>query len=62
MIPLVTFVTAFQRKFNAFAAQQAMPIAKEGIEKMAPTIGTVGKEVAKGIKEGLEEADTKDAE
>lgn len=27
----------------------------EGIEKMAPTVGNVAKEVAKGIKEGINE-------
>ena len=31
-----------------------MKALQEGIEKMAPTIGTVGKELAKGIKEGKE--------
>ena len=43
-----------------------MSLAQEGIEKMAPTIGgsagTIGKEIAKGIKEGLKEDGTKDAE
>ena len=49
-----------------------MPVAQEGIEKMAPTIGKAGasiakemapvygeaaKEIAKGIKEGLKELD-----
>ncbi len=27
-----------------------MPVTKEGLEEMAPTLGEVGKEIAKGIK------------
>lgn len=37
----------------AFTIQQEMPIAKEGIDTMAPTFGNVAKEIAKGIKEGI---------
>lgn len=48
-----------RREITAFTAQQIMPVAQEGIEKMTPTIGsaagTIGKEIAKGIKEGLKE-------
>lgn len=32
-----------------------MPVAKEGLEKMAPSMGTAAKEITKGIKEGLED-------
>lgn len=32
-----------------------MPVAQEGIEKMAPTIGKVEAEVAKGISKGIKE-------
>ena len=32
-----------------------MPIAKEGIDEMAPTIGNAAKEIAKGIKKGLKD-------
>ena len=71
MIALMLFITAKRRSIMAFSAQQAMPVAQEGIEKMAPTIGKAGaniakemtpvygdiaKEVAKGIKEGINEA------
>ncbi len=48
-------LTCHRREINAFYAQQQMPIAKEGIEKMAPTAGVAAKEVAKGIKEGLKD-------
>lgn len=51
------FMVAKGRHIFAFQAQQVMPIAKEGIEKMAPSVGGAAKEVAKGIKEGLNEAD-----
>lgn len=62
--------SAFGRHILAFNAQSVMPVAQEGIEKMAPTIGKaagtiataaapaygeVAKEIAKGIKEGLKD-------
>lgn len=43
------------REINAFFAQQRMPIAKESIEKVAPSAGVAAKEIAKGIKEGLKD-------
>ena len=49
---IVTFI-AHRREIVTFTTQQVMPVAKEGIEKMAPTAGVVAKEVTKGIKEGL---------
>ena len=69
------FVFAKRREILAFQAQQVMPVAQEGIEKIAPTLGKAGasiakemtpvygeaaKEIAKGIKEGLNEADKKE--
>ena len=30
-----------------------MPLAKEGIEKMAPTVGSAAGEIAKGITSGI---------
>ena len=64
--------TAHRREILAYTTQQVMPVAQEGMEKMAPTIGKVGatitktiapaygevaKEISKGIKEGINEAD-----
>lgn len=64
-----------RRSIMAYTMQQTMPVAEEGIEKIAPTIGKAGasiakemapaykevaKEVAKGIKEGINEADKKE--
>ena len=43
------------REINAFYAQQQMPVNKESIEKMAPSVGVAAKEITKGIKEGLDE-------
>lgn len=48
---------AKRREITAFMAQQAMPIAKEGMDEMAPHIGKAAKEISKGIKEGINEAD-----
>ena len=70
MISFSIYRVAKRREIIAFGAQQVMPVAEEGIEKMAPTIGKVGgeiaknmapvygeiaKEISKGIKEGLKE-------
>lgn len=33
--------------------QQTMSLAKEGIEKMAPTVGNAAGEIAKGITNGI---------
>ena len=55
MVPLVLFPIAFARDINAFNAQGAIPVAKEGIEEMTPTVSNAAKEITKGIKEGLED-------
>lgn len=52
---LMLFMTAHSRQITAYMAQQQMPVAKEGIEKMAPTAGVVAREISKGIKEGLKD-------
>ena len=61
MISGFIFLISKRREIATFATQQTMPIAKEGVEKMAPTIGkaagTISKDIAKGIKEGINEAD-----
>lgn len=59
MIALSVYFIAKRREIAAFSTQQIMPVAKEGIEKMNPTIakarGEIAKEIARGIKEGLKE-------
>ena len=76
MIAGSIYMTTRQREILSFHTQQVMPVAQEGIEKMAPTIGKAGasiakemapaygemaKEISKGIKEGLSK-DSKDDE
>lgn len=70
MIAGSIYFVAKRREILAFSAQQVMPVAQEGIEKFAPTIGKAGasiakemapvygdmaKEISKGIKEGLKD-------
>ena len=61
MIAGSIYMVTKRREIMAFSAQQVMPLAQEGMEKMAPTVGnavgTIGKELAKEIKEGINEAD-----
>ena len=67
-------LTSKRRNIMAYTMQQTMPVAQEGIEKMAPTIGKAGasiakemapvygeiaKEIGKGIKEGMKDEDKK---
>ena len=47
--------TSHMREITAFTIQQTMPVAKEGIEKIAPAAGKVAKEIVKGVKEGLKD-------
>ena len=48
-----------RREIMAYTVQQVMPVAKEGTDKISPTIakatGNIAKEVTKGIKEGLKD-------
>ena len=53
------FMFAKRREILAFQAQQVMPVAKEGIDEMSPTIGKAAGEIAKGIKNGLKDEDNK---
>lgn len=52
----VLLLIAHKREITAFTAQQVIPVAKEGINEMSPTIGNAAGEIAKGIKKGLNEA------
>lgn len=53
MISFSIFMIAKRRHILAFTAQQAIPVVKEGIDEMAPTLGNAAGEIAKGIKKGL---------
>ena len=49
------YAVANGREINSFYSQQQIPVAKEGIEKMAPAVGNAAEEIARGIKEGLKD-------
>lgn len=55
MIAGSIYMFSKRREIAAFTAQQVMPVAKEGIDEMAPTIGNAVGEIAKGIKKGLKD-------
>lgn len=61
MISGSIYMFAKRREITAFTAQQVMPVAQEGIEKMAPTVGnaagSIAQGITKGIKEGLKDSD-----
>ena len=43
---------AYRRSIMAFGVQQTMPIAQEGMEAIAPSLGKVTEEITKGISRG----------
>lgn len=53
MISFAIYMVTKQREIAAFGSQQIMPVAQEGMETIAPSIGNVAKEISKGIKEGI---------
>lgn len=70
MISGSIYLMTKRREIMAYSMQQVMPIAKEGLEDIAPTVAKVGKEmieemapaygkvakeVSKGIKEGMKD-------
>lgn len=59
MISGAIFMFAKRREITAFTAQQVMPVAQEGIDKMSPTIGNAAGAIAKGIKDGLKDDNNK---
>lgn len=54
------FLLANRRSLLAYGAQSSVPVAKEVIEEVSPSIGKVAKEVTKGVKEGLNEEANKE--
>lgn len=57
MIAGSIYMFAKRREITAFSVQQVMPVAQEGMEKMAPSMGNVAKEITKGVKEGLKDSE-----
>ena len=46
------YFIAYRRNITAFTVQQTMPIAQEGLQEIAPTLGKVSEEISKGIRKG----------
>ena len=59
-VGVVIMVIAHRREITAFTMQQVIPVAKEGIDEIAPTIGNAAGEIAKGIKKGINDANKED--
>lgn len=56
MVSFAVYMFAKRREIMAFTVQQTMPVAQEGIEKMAPTIGNATGTIAHGITKGIKDA------
>lgn len=52
---IIRFLIGNRREIMAYTTQQVMPVTKESIEEIAPTIGNAVGEIAKGIKKGLKD-------
>ena len=55
MISGFIYLFTKRREMLAFTAQQVIPVAKEGISEIAPTVGNAVGEIAKGITSGIKE-------
>ena len=53
MISISIIAYAKRRHILAFEAQQVMPVAQEGIEKISPTIANAAGSIAKSISQGI---------
>jgi hypothetical protein len=75
IISVMVFVSAKRREILAYHMQGMMPVGKEALEdmqptvskvskkhmeEMAPAIGELAKEVTKGVKEGLKDDEKED--
>ncbi len=48
---MIRFVIPNQRQIMAYKLQQMIPLTKEGVEEMTPTMKKVASEITKGIKD-----------
>lgn len=55
LVAIFLFVIAKRREIEAFNTQQSMPVAKEAVEEITPTIGKAAKEISKSVKKGLKD-------
>ena len=64
MIGGIMLFVGYQREIKAFTTQQAMPVVKETVKDVTPTVasaaGSIAKEVSKGIEEGKSEIHKED--
>ena len=51
----IMLIVAHRRGIVAYQTQQAMPVIKEGVEKITSTIAKSAEDVAKGISRGIKE-------
>ena len=49
MFGIAIAIIPFRRSIMAYEAQQVMPVAQEGIEKLGPSVGKVAGDIAKEI-------------
>lgn len=56
MAGAISMVIAHRREITAFTVQGTMPIAKEGMDAIAPTLGNVAQSISKGIEKGKMQA------
>lgn len=59
MMGISTYMFSKQRGIMAYQAAAGMPIANEATEKIAPSLGKIGEEVAKGIARGKDDGRNK---
>ena len=63
-IGVMILFMAHRREIVAFTTKQVMPVAKEGINEITPTIGNAmenfAEHISKGIKKGLKDEDNKE--
>ena len=64
MVGGILMLVSHKREITAYTTQQAMPVVKETVNDVTPTVanaaGSIAKEVSKGIAEGKEEAKKKE--
>lgn len=52
----MVYLITIRREVAAFTAQQMMPVAQEGIEKISPSLGVAAGEISKGISQGMNQS------
>lgn len=50
----IVLLVAHRREITAYGVQQVMPVAKEGIEEVTPTVANAAGSIAESISKGIE--------